>query len=203
MNANANSESRRAALLASIGIAPLVCAGTVSAQGTPSQSEGVAAWREVEAVITHPRCINCHTMTNYPRQGDERRRHDFRVVRGHEGKGAPGALCTTCHGTTNNRASGVPGASNWHLAPLSMAWEQAPGRVMDSASLCAALKSRARNGDRSPAQIIEHHAEEPLVLWAWQPGSRSEGTTRGEPPISHQRFVAATRAWADAGAPCP
>jgi hypothetical protein len=195
--------ANRAARIAAIGGTSLVFAAAVSAQDAPSRSDGVAAWHEVEAVITHPRCINCHTVTDYPRQGDERRRHDFHVLRGHEGKGAPAALCAACHGASNNPVSGVPGAANWHLAPLSMAWEQAPGRAMDSRRLCEVIKNRAKNGNRSPAQMIEHHAEEPLVLWAWQPGTRSDGTGRAVPPTSHERFVDATRTWAAAGAPCP
>jgi hypothetical protein len=40
-------------------------------------------------VLTHPRCINCHTATNYPQQGDDRHRHFANVVRGPEGKGVP------------------------------------------------------------------------------------------------------------------
>jgi mono/diheme cytochrome c family protein len=26
---------------------------------------GLAAWQQVYSVLTHPRCINCHTATNY------------------------------------------------------------------------------------------------------------------------------------------
>ena len=32
--------------------------------------EGLAAWDQIYSVLTHPRCINCHTATNYPQQGN-------------------------------------------------------------------------------------------------------------------------------------
>lgn len=168
-----------------------------------SRADGVRAWRQIESVITHPRCVNCHTATDYPRQGDERRRHDFRVLRGQEGKGVPGALCITCHGPANNAASGAPGGPNWHLAPPGMAWEAAPGRLMGSAQLCATFKDTGRNGGHTPDRMIEHHATEPLVQWAWSPGMHADGRVRATPPISHAELLAATRRWAEAGAPCP
>src|SRR2546423_13991394 len=50
------------------------------------RAEGLAAWQKVYSVLTHPRCINCHTATNYPQQGDDRHRHFANVVRGPEGR---------------------------------------------------------------------------------------------------------------------
>src|SRR5947207_157338 len=55
--------------------------------------EGLAAWHKLYSVLTHPRCINCHTATNYPEQGDDRHRHLFKVVRGPSGTGVPGLNC--------------------------------------------------------------------------------------------------------------
>jgi hypothetical protein len=48
-------------------------------------TDGLAAWDSVYSVLTYPRCINCHTATNYPEQGDQRRRHFANVIRGPEG----------------------------------------------------------------------------------------------------------------------
>ena len=31
-------------------------------------ADGLEAWEQVYSVLTHPRCINCHTATNYPQQ---------------------------------------------------------------------------------------------------------------------------------------
>src|ERR1051325_6270829 len=52
-----------------------------NADETPSTAQGLAAWGQVYSVLTHPRCINCHTATNYPQQGDDRHRHVANVVR--------------------------------------------------------------------------------------------------------------------------
>jgi hypothetical protein len=35
-------------------------------------ADGLAAWQKVYSVLTSPRCINRHTATNYPQQGDDR-----------------------------------------------------------------------------------------------------------------------------------
>ena len=51
--------------------------------------------------------------------------------------------------------------------------------------------------------LLRHHQQEPLVLWAFQPGRRRDGTARSLPPLTHDQFVAATRTWVDAGMPCP
>ena len=51
--------------------------------------------------------------------------------------------------------------------------------------------------------LLKHHEEEALVLWAWNPGRRPDGSMRTQPPLSHAQFVAATRTWVEAGTPCP
>ncbi len=82
--------------------------------------EGLAAWEQVYSVLISSRCINCHTATNYPQQGDNRHRHFANVIRGPEGMGVPGLNCASCHQQANADSTGVPGGHNWHLAPLSM-----------------------------------------------------------------------------------
>jgi hypothetical protein len=181
--------------------APLM-ALAMTAAATP-RDDALAQWRRIESVLTHPRCLNCHTASDYPRQGDDRHRHLFNVMRGPEDRGATGAPCAMCHHEVNAEAAGVPGAHGWRLAPRAMAWERAPGVRMTSGELCRAVIDRARNGRRSPAQLVGHHAQEPLVRWAWSPGPRPDGSARAAPPMDAADFVAATRAWADAGAPCP
>ena len=58
---------------------------------TRPTSSGTAGWPEIYSVLTHPRCINCHTLapaflnnTNlrFPRQADDRHPHLFNVVAG-------------------------------------------------------------------------------------------------------------------------
>ena len=101
--------------------------------------------------------------------------------------------CLSCHQDQNQDAAGVPGAPHWHLAPLSMGWEG-----LDDHQLAEAIKDRSKNGDRSLAEIRRHMAEDPLVLWGWDPGAG-----RSPVPISHADFIAAFDAWVAAGAPSP
>ena len=51
------------------------------------RSDGLAAWQQVYSVMVSPRCLNCHTATNYPQQGDDRHRHVANVIRGPQDKG--------------------------------------------------------------------------------------------------------------------
>ena len=166
-------------------------------------TDGLAAWDSVYSVLTYPRCINCHTATNYPQQGDERRRHFANVIRGPEGKGVAGLNCASCHQEKNSDATGVPGGHNWHLAPLSMRWQDLNDRKLTSAEVCRALIDRKKNHGLDGPGLLKHHEEEPLVLWAWDPGRRPDGTLRALPPLTHAQFVEATRRWVAAGTPCP
>jgi hypothetical protein len=175
---------------------------TGKAAGRTSQTDGLAAWQRVYSVLTHPRCINCHTATNYPQQGDDRHRHFANVVRGPEGTGVPALKCATCH-QESNASTGVPGGHNWHLAPLSMAWQDRNDHALSSEAICTAITDRSRNHNLDGAGLLKHHEDEPLVLWAWQPGNRLDGSPRAAPPLSHAEFVAATRRWVEAGTPCP
>ena len=124
------------ALTVSIGLSS--SAGASAASLATNNTSG--DFEPVARVLTHPRCMNCHTLTDYPRQGDDRHRHSMNVRRGPDNHGLPGMVCTTCHNRANNGASGVPGADeDWHLAPLSMGWEGLSRR-----QLCETLKDPAQ-----------------------------------------------------------
>jgi len=164
-----------------------------------TRAAGLAAWKQVYSVLTHPRCINCHTATDHPDQGDDRHRHAFNVVRGPDGKGVPGLNCVTCHQSANSDA-GVPGAPGWHLAPLSMRWQDLNGQIFSSAQVC---KSLTKNGNLDGPDLLKHHNEAALVLWAFHPGHFPSGNAFSQPPLTHEEFVTATRIWVEAGTPCP
>lgn len=170
---------------------------------TTSPADGLQAWEQVYSVLTHPRCINCHTAGDYPQQGDDRHPHLFNIVRGPDGHGVGGLNCATCHHEENNDTVGVPGGHNWHLAPLSMAWQTLDDRPLSSASLCRTLIDRSKNHSMDGAALLKHHEDEPLVHWAWRPGRALDGSTRTLPPMAHAEFVDATRRWVAAGTPCP
>jgi hypothetical protein len=119
------------------------------------------------------------------------------------GVGVPGLNCATCHQGANADMAGVPGATGWHLAPLSMAWQDTSDKIFDSGALCRAVTDRKKNEDMDGPAILKHHEEAALVKWAWAPGKRADGSERTVPPISHDQFVNATKTWVAAGTPCP
>ncbi len=171
--------------------------------GNPNLADGLAAWQQVYSVLISPRCINCHTATNYPQQGDDRHRHFANVIRGPAGRGVPALSCIGCHQEVNADSTGVPGGPDWHLAPLSMRWQDTNDRPLSSAAVCRAVTDKSRNENMDGPALLTHHREAALVLWAWNPGRRPDGTMRTAPPLTHAEFVNATRTWVEAGTPCP
>jgi hypothetical protein len=106
--------------------------------------------------------------------------------------------CAACHQSANYRASGVPGAPNWHLAPASMGWEGlSPGE------LCRAMLDGRRNGNRDLAAIVHHLTHDELVGWGWAPGVDASGRAREPVPVPRAEFNRTVSAWAKAGAHCP
>jgi hypothetical protein len=194
-----------------VSLLPLVLLLILGSAGSPPSSpaatqtrdDGMAAWREVYSVLTHPRCLNCHTAGDYPQQGDTRERHLINVVRGPKGEGVPGLNCNSCHQQANDEATGVPGSAGWHLAPASMAWQDVEDRVLSSAQVCRTLTDRSKNHNMDGPALLKHHAEDALVGWAWQPGVDLAGKPRTTPPLTRAQFVEATRQWVGAGTPCP
>ncbi len=164
------------------------------------EAVGLPAWDKVYKVFSHPRCANCHSPDDRPRWSGPSygaaRVHAFNVQRGVDGSGFgnTGLRCTTCHFDSNSAAPhGPPGAPNWHLAPVEMAWF---GQT--SAQICAQIKDPARNGGRTLDEVAEHVRTDGLVAWGWNPGPGREAA-----PGSAEETTAALQQWAAAGAPCP
>ncbi len=157
------------------------------------QARSLALFEEAGKVLTHPRCVNCHPAGDRPLQGDAMQPHQPPVVRGEADFGAPGMVCTTCHGPANYDAAGVPGNPAWHLAPIEMAWV---GKSLGA--ICAQIKDPARNGGKSMAELVEHMASDELVGWGWQPGAG-----RTPAPGDQATFGALIDAWSQTGAACP
>lgn len=148
---------------------------------------------EVSRVLTHARCVNCHPPDDTPRQGDNAALHDPPVLRGPQDRGIPALGCTTCHQDRNAELARIPGAPDWHLAPLTMVW-----LGKSPAAICEQLKDPARNGGRSLAQIRDHIAHDELVGWGWKPGA-----DRAPAPGTQAQAGALVQAWIDTGAACP
>jgi hypothetical protein len=179
--------------------AAFACAHEPPPSAAPAKPDPAAAFETVKAVLQSPRCVNCHPDGDRPTQGDDMHTHQQFVVRGPEGKGAPGLACTTCHGLANPPDSYGPHmppgtAEGWRLPTPEQRLVFA-GR--SSKALCEQLKDPKQNGGKDLAGLIEHVEHAPLVLWGWSPGYG-----RAKVSISHEEFVAAFKAWAAAGAPC-
>jgi hypothetical protein len=152
-----------------------------------------ALFLEASRVLLHPRCVNCHPDGDVPHQGMQLAFHDPPVQRGPKDQGVPGMECGTCHQDRNQQLTRVPGAPNWHLAPIEMAWV---GK--SAAYVCNQMKDPKRNGGKSLAQIVEHNAHDELVGWGWTPGADREPA-----PGTQQQFGALIAAWVETGAECP
>jgi hypothetical protein len=156
-------------------------------------ARSAAIFTELGKVLTHPRCTNCHPAGDHPHQGEHNRLHQPPVERGADGHGLPAMRCNSCHQQANFDPGRVPGHPEWHLAPREMAWE---GKTV--AEICTQIKDPARNGGRSLNAIVEHIASDPLVGWAWVPGSG-----RRPAPGTQKEAGALAAAWAETGAACP
>lgn len=182
-------------------LAALCMTAGVSAQSGLKRSQPIkkppnsaSLFMQLMPTVTSPRCMNCHTSTNFPRQGDDRHPHIMLVIRGDDDHGATALRCATCHGTSNGE-NGVPGAPDWQLAPLSMAWEG-----LSAGALCRVMLGPQ---NRQTVRTIVAHMQTPLVQWAWSPGIDLDGKQRSTPQLSRDQFIVLTQAWADSGAHCP
>ncbi len=179
----------------------LLTAGA-SAQAPASQAdtkaEGIRLYMQMHAVLSHPRCVNCHPRDDRPKQGLDQHVHSPPMTRGPQDRGPLGLPCAACHTDANFDPGRVPGAPNWHLAPASMAWE---GK--SAGELCRALTDRSKNGNRDLQATVRHLTEDKLVAWGWEPGIDVYGNPRQPVPMPKAEFNRIVAAWAGAGGACP
>jgi hypothetical protein len=180
-------------------IALAACASIAAFSAQGQAQDPVRAFETVRQVLQHPRCQNCHIPDNAPLQYDQGLPHAMNVQRGRDGHGAVGMNCSDCHQTRNLPAEyglrAPPGAPNWRLPPenMKMVFINLP-----AAELCRVLKDPKRNGGKTPEQLVEHVAEDKLVLWGWEPGGQ-----RAPVSVPHAQFVGAFKEWVSGGMPCP
>ncbi|WP_367390031.1 hypothetical protein [Lewinella sp. LCG006] len=172
---------------------------TLAVTLTPGdQDTSLAAFNTMMKVLTHKRCVNCHPAGDRPHQGEDSHVHNFGVRRGPDNHGVAALQCETCHQHENNPYSGVPGAPEWSLAPLSMAWEG-----LNRVEIAKSILNPAINGGRNLEETVKHLTEHELVLWAWEPGVDANGTPREKPPVPKEEYIAAVKKWAATGAYIP
>ncbi len=151
-----------------------------------------ALFAEASRVLMHPRCVNCHPDGDVPHQRITMELHDPPVQRGPDDRGVVGMECAGCHQDRNQAHTRVPGAPEWHLAPIEMAWVD-----KSAAHICAQIQDPARNGGKTLAEIVDHAAHDELVAWGWAPGADREPA-----PGTQAQFGALVAAWVDTGAAC-
>ena len=161
-------------------------------------AESLRLYKEMHAVLGHPRCVNCHPKDDTPKQGMDGHVHSPPITRGPQNNGPIGLQCAACHGAANYDVARVPGAPNWHLAPAAMAWE---GK--SAGELCRVMTDRSKNGNRDLAATVKHLTEDKLVAWGWEPGVDVYGNPRQAVPMSKEQFNRTVIAWAKSGGACP
>jgi hypothetical protein len=177
-----------------LAIAPRLCDGIVLA--ADQREASTRAFDAVATVLSSPRCANCHFAGDAPGEGERGRFHAMVVRRGTDGRGTPAMRCTNCHQDASlDVPHAPPGAPDWRLPPaaMPMAW-----KGLTVSEQCRMLKDPSRNGNKTPQQLVEHMRHDPLVLSSWNPGPG-----RLPPPMSHDAFMEAVKAWVDGGAACP
>lgn len=145
---------------------------------------------EIAKVLQHPRCLNCHVAGDTPKQGDDRHDHMPPVKRGPDGRGA-GLTCNVCHQSSNGAVA--PGAPDWHLAPVNMAWEG-----LSTSDLCRALTDTTKNGGRDLKALALHLTTDTIVQWGWEPGG-----ARKPVPVPKTDFAKQVNVWIESGGVCP
>ncbi|MBX2803667.1 MAG: c-type cytochrome [Myxococcales bacterium] len=158
---------------------------------TLSREEGLAAFEQIYAAVSHPRCTNCHPAGDAPLHTDESIPHDFGVTRFSP---LQGLHCSTCHAQSpvgDGLAPQPPADPIWSIAPAEMVFE---GRT--PSQICAQLKNPETNGRRGFNDLTQHLEEDHLLQTSWHSG-------RTPPPMSHPELVEAFATWGSAGGPCP
>jgi hypothetical protein len=174
--------------------------------GSVSRSKGLEAWKRIEAVVTHPRCANCHVDARSipiwtPAGEGKDRVHAMNIHGGKSRIGAEALRCSTCHMTStqaNEPAPAPPRAGiDWQLAPVAFIWFGKSG-----AEICAQLKDPQRNGGRDAVALLEHLRHDAslngFIPRAWAPGAG-----RSTPPGNFEDHVKDMALWGAAGQPCP
>ena len=125
--------------------------------------------------------------------------HAQNVLRGPEGKGAPGLACATCHATAEpaGELRRAHAARRAQLAPAAAGAQDGLHRPLGRAS-CAALKDPTENGGKDLRRAARARRRGQARALGLGPG-----VGRAPVDVPHAEFVAAFKQWMDAGAPCP
>jgi len=174
-------------------------------EGSVSREQGLEAWERIHAVVSHPRCANCHTDDrNLPRwSGPEFAKtmpHGMNIQAGESRIGAETLPCQTCHATSirpNLTPHAAPHAGlEWQLAPVEFLWVGVAGP-----DICEQIRDPERNGGRDGEGLVEHILHDAsvrgFITWGFDPGAGREPA-----PGGLQAHLDDTLEWVAAGMPC-
>lgn len=155
----------------------------------------IAAFKDVYAVLMHPRCMNCHPSGDIPLQGDDSQIHTMLPQRGPDGKGIATMKCATCHADKGVPGENTPpGNPSWHLPPADM---KMVFQGKSARELALQLVNPDKNGHKD-MQALREHALDTLVKSGWNMGGNRES-----PPLTYEEFKEVWYAWIDNGAYAP
>ena len=183
----------------------LSMASAAVAQDASDRAAALAAWDDIHAVVSHPRCTNCHVgPSGLPLwEGLERGEtlgkelvHGMNVRADDSRIGAETMPCRTCHISAAS-ANSVPHAppmiaDAWRLPPIEMTWK---GKT--SAEICVQLRDPDRNGAFTPEELSDHVGTSAFVAWGFDPGAG-----RAAAPGSIPEMQEALAIWVAGGTPC-
>ncbi|PLS22696.1 hypothetical protein [Neptunicoccus cionae] len=168
--------------------------------GTVTREEGLEAWERMFAVVSHPRCANCHVgPSDRPMWSGESygrtRPHGMNIRAGESRIGAETLPCATCHlGENSDVAHSAPAVpDDWRLAPVEANWFG-----QSAQTICNQLRDPELNGDRHYTEIAEHLGHDVILHWAWKPGGNREPA-----PGTLEAHIEDILVWGAAGMPCP
>ncbi|WP_176248598.1 MULTISPECIES: hypothetical protein [unclassified Sulfitobacter] len=179
----------------------LLLATPVAAQDAPTKAQGLAAWDDIYAVTSHPRCTNCHVGADGIPMWDGLTYgadavHGMHVLAGESRVGAETMPCRTCHigAQSGNATPHAPPMIDdaWRLPPAELAWL---GKSSDA--LCAQLRDPETNDGFAMDGLATHLETSAFVAWGFDPGAG-----RSVPPGTLDEMVVALNLWAAAGTPC-
>lgn len=158
---------------------------------TVDKTQGLEAFKDIYAVVTHPRCLNCHPEADAPLQTEQSVPHEFGITRFSP---LVGVHCSTCHPAKpvgDGLAPLPPADPIWSIAPKQMAFENRTPK-----QICEQLKDPNINGGRGLVGVTAHVRDDHLLITSWHMG-------RPPPPLSHKELVERFETWGAAGGPCP
>ena len=174
--------------------------------GSVSRADGLKAWKRIEAVVTHPRCANCHVDAKAipiwtPAGESKPRVHGMNIHGGESRIGAEKLACQTCHVTSAMPNDPAPAplhaGIDWQLAPVDFIWFDKSG-----AEICQQLRDPKRNGGRDAVGLLEHLRHD-ASLNGFIPRGWAPGAGRTTPPGTFEDHVKDVAVWGAAGQPCP